>query len=166
MSLQGATPWALAGHGNHGEVSDNLKVSDDIVIFKKEDTETVLQVHTDPGKVMDKILSEALSKYTKNKRVMGICQCGFTKGKCQTHCFLWRSDWCCESGQDSALDFIKAFGTVSHTLLISKLVEDKWIIKWVEYLLGSCAQRLVISHAKSNFIPVALIRLVTSKTSN
>lgn len=72
----------MVGHGNHGEVSDDSKMSDVIVIFKKEDAETALQVHTDPGKVMDKILSEAISKYTKDKRVMGICQCGFTKRKC------------------------------------------------------------------------------------
>lgn len=73
----------------------------------------------------------------------------------QTPCFLCCSDWCCISGQGRTVQvvqfvFINSFGTVSHSFLISKLVEDKSIIKWEEYSLGSCAQRLVISGLKSS----------------
>jgi len=52
------------------------------------------------------------------------------------------------------LDFGKAFDTVSHKILIDKLVNyglDEQTMRWTENWLNSCAQRVVISGIKSSW---------------
>ncbi|GAB0205790.1 mitochondrial enolase superfamily member 1 [Grus japonensis] len=56
------------------------------------------------------------------------------------------------------LDFSKAFDTVSHNILISKLRKcglDEWSVRWVESWLNGRAQRGVISRAEPRWRPVA-----------
>ncbi|GAB0203414.1 mitochondrial enolase superfamily member 1 [Grus japonensis] len=56
------------------------------------------------------------------------------------------------------LDFSKAFDTVSHNILVSKLRKcglDEWTVRWVENWLNGRAQRVVISSAESSWRPVA-----------
>ncbi|GAB0203114.1 mitochondrial enolase superfamily member 1 [Grus japonensis] len=56
------------------------------------------------------------------------------------------------------LDFSKAFDTVSHNILISKLRKcglDEWTARWIENWLNDRAQRVVISGAESSWRPVA-----------
>ncbi|GAB0206165.1 mitochondrial enolase superfamily member 1 [Grus japonensis] len=55
-------------------------------------------------------------------------------------------------------NFSKAFGTVSHNILISKLRQcglDEWTVRWVEKWLNGRAQRVVISSTESGWRPVA-----------
>ena len=90
---------------------------------------------------MDKILSKAISKCMKDKRVIGICQHGFINRKCLIKLIVFYSEVTDVADQGRTLHvvhfhFLKAFGTVSPSLLISKLVEDKWIIKRVETFAG------------------------------
>ncbi|GAB0207394.1 mitochondrial enolase superfamily member 1 [Grus japonensis] len=56
------------------------------------------------------------------------------------------------------LDFSKAFDTISHNILISKLRKcglDEWTVRWVENWLNGRAQRVVISGAESSWRPVS-----------
>ncbi|GAB0187549.1 mitochondrial enolase superfamily member 1 [Grus japonensis] len=57
------------------------------------------------------------------------------------------------------IDFSKAFDTISHNILVSKLRKcglDEWSVRWVENWLNGRAQRVVISGAESSW------RLVSS----
>ena len=54
------------------------------------------------------------------------------------------------------LDFSKAFDTVSHNTLISKLRKcglDEWTVKWIENWLNGTAQRLVMRGTESTWRP-------------
>ena len=55
------------------------------------------------------------------------------------------------------LDFSKAFDTVSHSLLLKKLMRyglDKWSVRWVGNWLTGHTQRVVVSRSFSNWQPV------------
>ena len=55
------------------------------------------------------------------------------------------------------LDFSKAFDTVSHNILITKLRKcgiDEWTVRWVENWLTGRAQRVIIGGAESGWRPV------------
>ena len=55
------------------------------------------------------------------------------------------------------LNFSKAFGAVSHNILIDKLTKyglEKSTVRWTENWLNSQAQRVVISGTKSSWRPV------------
>jgi len=54
-------------------------------------------------------------------------------------------------------DFSKAFNTVSHSLLLEKLMRyglDKWSVPWVENWLTGRTQRVVVNGSFSNWQPV------------
>jgi len=55
------------------------------------------------------------------------------------------------------LDFSKAFGTVSHNILLGKLRKcglDEWSLRWIENWLNDRTQRVVISGTESSWRPV------------
>ncbi|CAM4472822.1 unnamed protein product, partial [Lepidochelys kempii] len=60
---------------------------------------------------------------------------------------------------DMFLDFSKAFDTVSHSILNSKLKKyglDEWTIRWIESWLDYQAQWVVINGSMSSWQPVSM----------
>ena len=52
------------------------------------------------------------------------------------------------------LDFIKAFGTVSHSILLQKLAAhglDRYTLGWIRSWLEGRAQRVVVNGVKSSW---------------
>ncbi|CAM5165267.1 unnamed protein product, partial [Natator depressus] len=91
-------------------------------------------------------------------------QHGFTKGKsCLTNLIAFSDEITGSADEGKAvdvlfLDFSKAFDTVSHSILASKLKKyglDEWTIRWVESWLDCRAQRVEINGSMSSWQPVS-----------
>ena len=105
------------------------------------------------------VCGDAISKQLVEKKVIRNSQHGFTKGKsCSTNLIAFYdgiTSWV-DGGRAVDvvyLDFTKAFGTVSHDILITKLRKsgrDEWTLRWVENWLTGQAQRVVMGGAESD----------------
>ncbi|CAM4691435.1 unnamed protein product [Lepidochelys olivacea] len=91
-------------------------------------------------------------------------QHGFTKGRsCLTNLIAFYDEITGSVDEGKAvdvlfLDFSKAFDTVSHSILVSKLRKyglDECTIRWVESWLNCRAQRVVINGSMSSWQPVS-----------
>ncbi|GAB0203543.1 mitochondrial enolase superfamily member 1 [Grus japonensis] len=115
---------------------------------------------------MEQIILGVINKHVEEK-VIGSGQHGFTKGKsCLTNLTnLIAFDDGMTSWVDEGravdivyLDFSKAFDTICHRILVSKLRKcglDERTVGWVGNWLKGRAQRVVISGAESSWRPVA-----------
>lgn len=80
-----------------------------------------------PSKVKEQILLETVLRHMENKEVVGDCQHGFTKGKLSLRNLVAVYDWIIMLMDErramdvTYLDQCKAFDTVSHYILVSKL---------------------------------------------
>ena len=97
---------------------------------------------------------EQLIKQVEEQKVSRSSQHGFTKGKsCLTNLIAFydgMTAWIDEGGAVDVvyLDFIKAFDTVSHNILLGKLRKcglDEWSVRWTENWLRGRTQSVVIS---------------------
>ncbi|CAM5085183.1 unnamed protein product [Eretmochelys imbricata] len=113
---------------------------------------------------MEQVLKESILKYLEERKVIRNSQHGFTKGKsCLTNLIAFYDEITGSVDEGKAvdvlfLDFSKAFDTVSHSILVSKLKKyglDEWTIRWIESWLDCRAQRVVINGSMSSWQPAS-----------
>ncbi|CAM5148080.1 unnamed protein product, partial [Eretmochelys imbricata] len=152
-----------------GEVPDDWKKANVVPIFKKGKEEDPgnyrpVSLTSVPGKIMEQVLKESILKYLHERKVIRNSQHGFTKGRsCLTNLIAFYDEITGSVDEGKAvdvlfLDFSKAFDTVSHSILVSKLRKyglDECTIRWVESWLDCRAQRVVINGSMSSWQPVS-----------
>ncbi|CAM5106779.1 unnamed protein product [Eretmochelys imbricata] len=113
---------------------------------------------------MEQVLKESVLKHLEERKVTRNSQHGFTKGKsCLTNLIAFYDEITGSVNMGRAvdviyLDFSKAFDTVSHNILASKLKKyglDEWTIRWIESWLDYQAQRVTINGLMSSWQPVS-----------
>ncbi|CAM4676405.1 unnamed protein product [Lepidochelys kempii] len=109
---------------------------------------------------MEQVRKESILKHLEERKVIRNSQHGFTKGKsCLTNLIAFYDEITGSVDEGKAvnvlfLDFSKAFDTVSHSILVSKLKKyglDEWTIRWTESWLDCLAQRVVINGSMSSW---------------
>ncbi|CAM4670988.1 unnamed protein product, partial [Lepidochelys kempii] len=113
---------------------------------------------------MEQVLKESILKHLEERKVIRNSQHGFTKGKsCLTNLIAFYDEITGSVDEGKAvdvlfLDFSKAFDTVSHSILASKLKKyglDEWTIRWIESWLHCQAQWVVINGSMSSWQTVS-----------
>ncbi|CAM5088311.1 unnamed protein product [Eretmochelys imbricata] len=109
---------------------------------------------------MEQVLKESILKHLHERKVIRNSQHGFTKGRsCLTNLIAFYDEITGSVDEGKAvdvlfLDFSKAFDTVSHSILVSKLKKyelDECTIRWVESWLDCRAQQVVINGSMSSW---------------
>ncbi|CAM5137406.1 unnamed protein product [Natator depressus] len=107
---------------------------------------------------MEQVLKESILKHLEERKVIRNSQHGFIKNKsCLTNLIAFY-DEITGSVDVLFLDFSKAFDTVSHSILASKLKKyglDEWTIRWIKSWLDRRAQWVVINGSMSSWQPVS-----------
>ncbi|XP_074980451.1 BBSome complex assembly protein BBS10 isoform X2 [Caretta caretta] len=152
-----------------GEVPEDWKKANVVPIFKKGKKDDPgnyrpVSLTSVPGKIMEHVLKESILKHLDERKVIRNSQHGFTKGKsCLTNLIAFYDEITGSVDEGKAvdvlfLDFSKAFDTVSHSILVSKLKKyglDGCTIRCVESWLDCRVQWVVINGSMSSWQPVS-----------
>ncbi|PKU46082.1 rna-directed dna polymerase from mobile element jockey- hypothetical protein [Limosa lapponica baueri] len=129
-----------------GEVPEDWRKANITPVYKKGKKEDpgnyrTISLTSVPGKIMERLVLNLISKHIEDQEVIGSGQHGFTKGKsCLTNLITFCdviTGWLDEgrAADVMSLDFNQAFDTVSHNILIRKLRKcglDEGAVRWTE----------------------------------
>jgi len=136
-----------------------------IPVFKKDKREDagnyrLVSLTSIPGKTMEQLVLEVISKQVEEKKVISSSQHGFTKGKsCLSNLVAFYNGMTGWVDEGRAVDvvYFEFSKAVSCNIFIEKLIKcglDEWSVRWIENWLNGRVQRVVISGPESSWRPV------------
>ncbi|KAK4807164.1 hypothetical protein QYF61_024284 [Mycteria americana] len=150
------------------EVPDDWRLENVTPIYKKGRKEDLgnyrpVSLTSVVGKLMEQIILSAITRHIEDNQGIKTSQHGFRKGRsCLTNLISFYDKVTRLVDEGKAvdvvyLDFSKAFGTVSHSILLEKLAAhglDGCTLRWVKNWLDGRAQRVVVNGVYSRWWPV------------